>query len=55
MTYCYRCPECGRTEEEETLRQLSPLCLCGDQDGMIRDYKAEHTSFQRSSCRAVAK
>ena len=52
MTYCYRCPECGKTEESNT-RDWMVWCACQPviTDGpneahrdlveMVRDYRAE--------------
>jgi len=49
-TYCYVCPECGRTEEiVRSIRdkEVVPECDCDELDGlipMIRDYAAERVN-----------
>lgn len=59
--YCYKCPECGHRMTAALAREdywACPFHRSADEGGMtymVRDYKAELTSFRRSSCRAVAK
>lgn len=48
MRYCYRCPECGATREEDT-REWRILCAAhgGRIVEMRRDYRAEGVGIGR--------
>lgn len=39
-TYCFRCPDCGATTDQER-REPAPSCFCLGRPQMDRDYRAE--------------
>ena len=53
MTYCFKCPECGRSVESNA-REPAPFCACkkmAHPTEMTRDYRAENALIDKFSLR----
>lgn len=51
MTYCFKCPKCGRKCEVKE-REPAPVCpTIGHGDHMVRDYQSESALIDKFSLR----